>query len=232
MPPKKKKLAGNTVRALLATVGVDDSAATLGACANLDDEFKLVKSSWHRLVLKNHPDKGGDRQVFEDIQAAFEVLRDMKVNGEVDSFAAAAKGKKSTAKAFQFKQEKTSKQKTASWVRIHSLSTRASFRRQNILSLGEPRFIWHFVFPLPSARARCGARPPRVRDRRPATRCARVTPLVHDVGAPANSSSNLRGGRITNTTAPQGYAVLVARAGKPSFLFFCVTRHLFPQLST
>ena len=58
--------------------------------------------------------------MFEAIQAAFEVLRDMKVNGELDSFVVAAGDKKSTASAFKVKQTKKANQKPASWVRISS----------------------------------------------------------------------------------------------------------------
>jgi hypothetical protein len=62
LPKKKKGPSGNTVKALLATIGMDDPAADLADCGNLDDEFKVVKRAYIKAVLKHHPDKGGDRE--------------------------------------------------------------------------------------------------------------------------------------------------------------------------
>ena len=74
----------------------------------------MLKSSYHRAVLRAHPDKGGDREVFEDIQNSFEVLRGMFANREVDSFAQAAASRKSTSRAFEFA-ESTRPKSTPSW---------------------------------------------------------------------------------------------------------------------
>ena len=35
-----------------------------------------IKKAYHKLVLKNHPDKGGDAEKFRKIQTAYEVLSD------------------------------------------------------------------------------------------------------------------------------------------------------------
>ena len=111
MPPKRRSGAGqkpasrakgNTVAKCLAAIGVEDAAKTLEGCESLEAEFRVLKSSYHRAVLRAHPDKGGDREVFEDIQNSFEVLRGMFANREVDSFAQAAASRKSTSRAFEF----------------------------------------------------------------------------------------------------------------------------------
>ena len=93
-PPKKKAKrpsAGDNVTGLLATVGILDAAADFAGCANLDAEFSVIKRAWHKSILAAHPDKGGDRETFEAIQSAFEVLKDMKLGEQVDSFVVAAK---------------------------------------------------------------------------------------------------------------------------------------------
>ena len=123
MPPKKRSGAGktpasrakgNTVAKCLAAIGVEDAAKALEGCESLDAEFRVIKSSWHRMVLRAHPDKGGDREVFEDIQNSFEVLRGMFANREVNSFVQAAASRKSTARAFEFA-EATRPKSTPSW---------------------------------------------------------------------------------------------------------------------
>ena len=88
-PPKRKP--PSNVKELLATVGVKDPAADFAGCSSLDDEFAVVKRAWHKSILAAHPDKGGDRELFELIQSAFDTLKDMKTNEEVDSFVVAAK---------------------------------------------------------------------------------------------------------------------------------------------
>jgi DnaJ-domain-containing protein 1 len=34
-----------------------------------------IKTAWRKLVVSNHPDKGGDRVIFEKIMAAYSVLK-------------------------------------------------------------------------------------------------------------------------------------------------------------
>ena len=123
MPPKRRSGAGqkpasrakgNTVAKCLAAIGVEDAAKTLEGCESLEAEFRVLKSSYHRAVLRAHPDKGGNREVFEDIQNSFEVLRGMFANREVDSFAQAAASRKSTSRAFEFA-ESTRPKSTPSW---------------------------------------------------------------------------------------------------------------------
>lgn len=96
----KRGPAGNTVKALLSTVGIEDPAAEFAGCDNLEDEFNVIKRAWHRSILAAHPDKGGDREVFQAIQAAFEVLKDLKMNEEVVSFVVAAEVRICTRHSF------------------------------------------------------------------------------------------------------------------------------------
>lgn len=39
-----------------------------------DASFEQIKDAWRRLVKLNHPDVGGDRETFDEIQHAFDVL--------------------------------------------------------------------------------------------------------------------------------------------------------------
>ena len=55
-------------------------------------------------------------EVFEAIQSAFDVLRNMKTAEEVDSLVVAAAGKKSTASAFKVQQKTNKNQRTPSYV--------------------------------------------------------------------------------------------------------------------
>lgn len=100
--PTTRGPAGNTVRALLSTVGIEDPASAFAGCGNVEDEFNVLKRAWHRSILAAHPDKGGDREVFEAIQAAFEVLKDLKMNEEVVSFVVAAQVRIRTSSSFVF----------------------------------------------------------------------------------------------------------------------------------
>ena len=45
-----------------------------------------IKKAYHKLVLKNHPDKGGDAEKFRKIQTAYEVLSDDDKRSKYDRF--------------------------------------------------------------------------------------------------------------------------------------------------
>ena len=104
------------MKQLLAAVGIADPAAAFAGCAGVEDEFARVRRAWKTAVLAAHPDKGGDREMFEAIQAAFDTLKEMKTSGACDSFAEAAKKKTSTAAAFKVNRKRTADQKPRSWV--------------------------------------------------------------------------------------------------------------------
>ena len=120
MPPKKRNAGGRgsrgspakgpTVASCLATLGVDDPKAAFSDAPNLDEQFKIVKRFYHKAVLREHPDKGGDREMFEEIQKAFETLKATYQSRAVSSFLEHA----STAAAFVFA-ESTRPKTTPSW---------------------------------------------------------------------------------------------------------------------
>lgn len=67
--------------------GMAQIAGLLRSAKSVDDaqkkieKFKkeVVKPRWRKLILKNHPDKGGDREKFQKIQAAYEFLLTLRV---------------------------------------------------------------------------------------------------------------------------------------------------------
>ena len=68
----------------------------LGVSKEADDAE--IKKAYRKLALKLHPDKGGDREMFEEIQKAFETLKATYQSRAVSSFLEHA----STAAAFVF----------------------------------------------------------------------------------------------------------------------------------
>ena len=129
MPPKKKpegKTASaksrSTVGSCLRAIGVGDPGVAFAECAVLDDEFRMVKKAYHRVVLTAHPDKGGDRETFELVQDAFETLRTMMQEGKITSFADVATAKKSATKEFA-EAKKHRPTETPSWEFYRSAST-------------------------------------------------------------------------------------------------------------
>ena len=111
MPPKKKPKgkpkgdapgggsgAPKTVGAMLAALGIADPAAAFEACANFEDEFRVVKKAYLKIVLKEHPDKGGDRERFEAVQTAWETLSSMKAENKLGSLRSARTASTSAAK--------------------------------------------------------------------------------------------------------------------------------------
>jgi hypothetical protein len=64
-----------TVETALAKLSV--SASSLAACADLDEEWSIIKKAFFRKALVAHPDKGGDAAAFRVVQSAFEALRSL-----------------------------------------------------------------------------------------------------------------------------------------------------------
>lgn len=84
MPPRRRKL---TIRQSLSDLGLVDPSVfhdgdTNENCSNRDEEFKILKKSYFRQVLKCHPDKGGDPDVFRQVQTSFELLRNLHNGGK------------------------------------------------------------------------------------------------------------------------------------------------------
>ena len=115
MPPKKKQkkaggggrqkkartFMGDTVRGCLMTLGIDDPSDAFSNAENIEDEFKIIKRSWHKKVLECHPDKGGSEEEFRAVQAAFDVLKDKKNSGTVGTFGSSSAQSASTSSAFK-----------------------------------------------------------------------------------------------------------------------------------
>ena len=50
--------------------------------ASMDD----IKKSFRKLALKNHPDRGGDKEKFQELQNAYEVLSDKEKRDIYDKY--------------------------------------------------------------------------------------------------------------------------------------------------
>ena len=89
-----------TIRACLTALGVT-SADVLKDCADVAEEFGVVKRLYFKLALRSHPDKGGDPAAFRDIQEAWEALRQLWDSGKVPAagFAHYLAGAGASAKA-------------------------------------------------------------------------------------------------------------------------------------
>lgn len=66
-----------SIRQSLSILGIENTTVFESCAAARGDEFKIVRKIYLQLVLKAHPDKGGDPQVFREIQTSFELLRDL-----------------------------------------------------------------------------------------------------------------------------------------------------------
>mmetsp|Transcript_19355 Transcript_19355/g.28647 ORF Transcript_19355/g.28647 Transcript_19355/m.28647 type:complete len:432 (-) Transcript_19355:3379-4674(-) len=59
------------------------SAEDFDSCENTNDEFRVVKRAYFAKSLVEHPDKGGDAELFRKTRTAFEVIRDLKDKGHL-----------------------------------------------------------------------------------------------------------------------------------------------------
>ncbi|KAI1619669.1 hypothetical protein EDD37DRAFT_203488 [Exophiala viscosa] len=75
----------------------DDHYAVLGISHSAD--YASIRSAYNRLVIKNHPDKGGSNEAFIKIQQAFEALREPVSRAEYD--------KKNKIRSFRRNEEET-----------------------------------------------------------------------------------------------------------------------------
>ena len=81
---------GATIAKCLESMDVDSGTA-FGACAGIDDEWKIIKRAYYAKILVVHPDKGGDAASFREVNVAFELLRGYFDKKKVASFQTAAK---------------------------------------------------------------------------------------------------------------------------------------------
>jgi len=65
-----------TIREMLEALDLD-KAVSFKECDNIGDEFALIKRAYFKKVLVCHPDKGGNVDVFRNVQVSFEVLREL-----------------------------------------------------------------------------------------------------------------------------------------------------------
>ena len=64
-----------TIGQCLATLEM--SLQDLKGCYDLNSEFNKIKKEYYKQALKTHPDKGGDVKTFQEVQASFEILREI-----------------------------------------------------------------------------------------------------------------------------------------------------------
>jgi len=76
---KPRTMPLNSVKECLDALGVP--VGNLAGCANVSDEWSVIKKTYFRKILKCHPDKGGSTEEFRHVQAAFEGLRLMYDTG-------------------------------------------------------------------------------------------------------------------------------------------------------
>ncbi|KAI8840161.1 hypothetical protein BJ741DRAFT_598110, partial [Chytriomyces cf. hyalinus JEL632] len=76
-----QKLPGDCMRQLGVTT------ADLDSCENVESEWNVVKSKYFKLVLRVHPDKGGDAATFRLVNNAFNRLRELYEARAIASFA-------------------------------------------------------------------------------------------------------------------------------------------------
>ncbi|KAJ3405419.1 hypothetical protein HDU80_001341 [Chytriomyces hyalinus] len=76
-----QELPGDCMRQLGVT------AAELDRCDNVESEWNVVKSKYFKLVLRVHPDKGGDAATFRLVNNAFNRLRELYEARAIASFA-------------------------------------------------------------------------------------------------------------------------------------------------
>eukprot|EP00939_MAST-03C_sp_MAST-3C-sp1_P003106 g3106.t1 len=62
----------------------DEYYKTLGV--SRDDDIKKIKKAYRKLAVKNHPDKGGDPEVFKKVSEAWGVLGDKEKRKRYDQF--------------------------------------------------------------------------------------------------------------------------------------------------
>ena len=84
-------------------------------CTRVQEEWRRIKKTYFRKILRCHPDKGGDAAVFRDVQTAFEVLREIFDRSALSGASFAACGAQSTGAAYDDTREGFSSMPTPSW---------------------------------------------------------------------------------------------------------------------
>eukprot|EP01036_Dinobryon_divergens_P031765 gene31765-41229_t len=74
-------------RSLRELLSVLASNFDFSACANVEDEFSVVKKAYFKQALIHHPDKGGYADKFRIVQASFEAIRAAFESKRITSFS-------------------------------------------------------------------------------------------------------------------------------------------------
>lgn len=106
-------MPGKSVKDCLATVGM--SLSGLGSSVTgAKGEWALIKKAYFKRILAVHPDKGGDAAVFRDVQASFEVLRQLFDESDF-SFSFVAAQDQSTTDIYKGSKDDFKDAPTPSW---------------------------------------------------------------------------------------------------------------------
>jgi hypothetical protein len=103
-------MSKKTIKKCLDAIGV--TSAQLKECEDFQQEFSLIKKAYFKNILVSHPDKGGDANVFRDVQTSFEVIRDLFDKGKIKSFATAGS---QPAKEYEHMYQDFEAQQTPPW---------------------------------------------------------------------------------------------------------------------
>merc|ERR1719247_2819132 len=74
-PPGRGRRGPVNTTKLYETLGVEKNATP-----------DQIKKAYRKLAVKNHPDKGGDPELFKEIQKAFDILSDEKKREIYDQY--------------------------------------------------------------------------------------------------------------------------------------------------
>jgi hypothetical protein len=90
--------AKRSIKECLLVIGVTETA--LESCRTLDEQFQVIKKMYRKRVRIDHPDKGGDAEIFHGVQESFELIEETYDNKTIDSFFTSDKKKKFATKDF------------------------------------------------------------------------------------------------------------------------------------
>lgn len=102
---------GKTVRECLTCIGAE-APDFFNGCQTINEEFSRIKKAYFKKALLTHPDKGGQVDIFRDVQTSFEILREMYDSGDVSTFESS--GDVSSHK-YRNVREEFEKRDTPSW---------------------------------------------------------------------------------------------------------------------
>jgi len=90
--------AKRSIKECLLVIGVTETA--LESCRTLDEQFEVIKQMYFIRVRIDHPDKGGDAEIFHGVHESYVLIREAYDKKSIDSFVTSDKKKKSATKDF------------------------------------------------------------------------------------------------------------------------------------